>query len=75
MSNFLMILKTNLTIYLCYNEHETRVRSQLKEPKDLLIVNFLCTMSTLKIYHIEHLNDINIRFFTLCSFTHEVVIL
>jgi len=28
------------------------VRLQLKEPKDLLTISFLCTLSTLKMYHI-----------------------
>jgi hypothetical protein len=32
--------------------HGRKVRSQLKEPKDVLIVGFLCTMPTLKMYHI-----------------------
>ncbi len=49
----------------------TCVGSQLKEPKDLLTIKFLCTLPTLKMYHIKHLNDINIIFSTLCSFAHE----
>jgi hypothetical protein len=38
--------------FSCKHAQFMWVKSQLNEPKDLLTINFLCTLSTLKMYHI-----------------------
>ncbi len=45
-------LLMTLTLLTSWYNFYMKVRSQLKEPKDVLIVSFLCTLLILKIYHI-----------------------
>jgi len=45
-------LLMTLTLLRAWYNFYMKVRSQLKEPNDVLTVSFLCTLSILKMYHI-----------------------